>query len=457
MKTKKLLTLLLILGFSSSLMACENPSTSSPSAADSNFPSESISTGTSQEDSSDVIVDNGEYVYQGTPTVAPYTAYNEDGSEFATYDNMFEAIRNAGANSSSSNKMYVHDANELMIFKRQSNSNYWCYDGLNFVGSKTSGEALEWGKTREKCFIVNGRGTGYTMVGTKYYENSDMTQEIPLELTSGSYNYMFTKAGVMSGGQWVQPGYGYMECYVRLSEATYVATKDSGTWNAYIFINGAGGKSCDLGLIGVVREEGVLTWALVRNCQHPDHNEEGNSFAVLGWDPVTTMTLDPETGVYKDGDDLFFQCWQTVDGWILKITNLANNKVFTINEYHQSMFKNSTQYFRFLLAASYCPVELNVWNARSGASLRNVVFDNINIARYEEDNEYDGTTFEEFYPGTDNMLYGFSQGAYGASMVYETHKTDGKYGSGNAYTAGQKFLSFSCYYDGGGHYQEDAE
>ncbi len=451
MKRKKLLTFLLILGISSSLIACTNNSTSSSGT------SSSVSSPTVETSSSSSVENNGEYVYEGTLTVAPYKVYGSDESLFGTYQNMFDAIRTAGENSTSSNKMYVKDGNDLLIFQRQSNSNYWCYDGLHFVGSKPSSEALEWGKNREKCFIVNGRGTGYTMIGTNYYENSDTTQDIPLELTSGAYNYMFTKAGTMSGGQWVEPGYGYMECYVRLSEATYQATKDDGTWNAYIFINGAGGLSCDLGLIGVVREEGVLTFALVRNCQHPDHNEAGNSFAVLGWDPVTTMELDPKTGVYKNGDDLFFQCWQTVDGWILKITNLANNKVFTINEYHQNMFKNSTQYFRFLLAASYCPVVMNVWNARSGASLRNVVFDNINIARYEEDNEYDGTTFEEFYPGTDNMLYGFSQGADCASMVYATHESDGQYKSGNSYSAGQKFVSYSCYYDGGSHYQEYGE
>ena len=182
MKTKNLLTLLLILGFSSSLVACDPAETSQ---------SESISVEESvdnSETSSDTIVDNGEYVYEGTPTVAPYVVYNEDGTEVSTFDNMFEAIRSAGANSTSSNKMYVKDGNDLQIFQRQSNSNYWCYDGLNFVGSKPSAQALEWGKNKERCYIVNGRGTGYTMVGTKYYENTDTSQEIPLELTSGAYN-----------------------------------------------------------------------------------------------------------------------------------------------------------------------------------------------------------------------------------------------------------------------------
>ena len=76
MKTKNLLTLLLILGFSSSLVACDPAETSR---------SESVSVEESvdnSEISSDTIVDNGEYVYEGTPTVAPYVVYNEDGTEY---------------------------------------------------------------------------------------------------------------------------------------------------------------------------------------------------------------------------------------------------------------------------------------------------------------------------------------------------------------------------------------
>lgn len=454
---KKVLTLALVLLFSISIVSCDDNS-NSDDLSNNVTSSENVSSDTNSDNLNN---DNNSYVYEGVPTVSPYKVYNEDNSEYQTFDSMFDAIRTAGENSSSSNKMYIKDGNELLIFKRQNNSNYWCYDGTNYVGSKKESEALEWGQTRKKCYIVNGKGTGYAFIGASYYENSDMSQDIPLEKTSGAYNYMYSKSGVLSGGKWVKQGYGYMECFVRLSEATYTVPTDGSAWNAYIFINGSGGITCDLGLIGVVREPGVLTFALVRNCGHRDHaNDEktyGASFTVLNWNPVTTMTLETKTNVYKGADDLFFQCWQTIDGWILKITNLKTNKVFTINETHKDMFKDCTQYFRFLLAASYCPVTLNVWNARSNASLRNVVFDNINIARYNETNEYDSSSFEEFYPGTDNMIYGFSQGADCASMIYGTHESDGTYNSGNTYTMGQKFLSFSCYYDGGSHYQEYKE
>jgi hypothetical protein len=62
--------------------------------------------------------------------------------------------------------------------------------------------------------------------------------------------------------------------------------------------------------------------------------------------------------------------------------------------------------------------------------------------------------FEEFYPGTDNMIYGFTQGADCASMVMGTYEADGtnSYQTGENYKAGDKYVSFSSYYDGGGHY-----
>lgn len=397
--------------------------------------------------------DNGPYVCEGTLTVSPYKVYNSDDTEFGTYNTMFDAIRDAGKNSSSKNKMYVLDANELKIFQRQSKNDCWCYDGLNFVGSKPRTEALEWGKNRSKCYIVDGQGVGYVMLGTKYYENTNHNQDIPLELTSGAYNYMFTKGGEMESNEWVKPGYGYMECYVRLSEATYTPTMDNGAWNAYIFINGAGGNfHSDLGLIGVVRE-GKVVWALVRNCNHPDHNVTGDNFQVLSWTPVTTMEYDEEKREYNGADDLYFQCYQTVDGWILNITNLRTKQVFTIDERHKSMFLGSTQYFRFLLAASYCPVVMNVWNGRCGASLRNVVFDGVKIARYNETDTYDESQYEDFYPGSPNMIYGFSQGGDCASMECGIYDADGTYISGNPYKAGDRYLSFSCYYDGGDHYK----
>ena len=430
------------------LVSCNNP-TPNPTPTETNPVTPTEPTQTEVETA---------YVYEGTPTAAPYTIYNGDGSVFKTgFSNMYDAIREAGANASSKNLMCVKDANELKIFERQSSSKYWCYDGTNFVGSKSSKEALKWGETRHKCYIINGQGTAYMMLGAKYYENSDMSQEIPLELNTGAYNYMFSKGGEMVNGQWEKLGYGYMECNVRLSEATYTETiATDGAWNVYVFLNAGAGTTSDLGLIGVVRD-GKLVFALVRNCNHSSHKGANDGFKVLSWEPVTTMEYDAEKGVYCGADDLKFQCWITIDGFKMDITNLTTNKVYTINERHAGMFEDKAQYMRFLLAASYVPVVGDVWNARNQASLRNVVFDDVYIARYNPTNEYSSESFEEFYPGSDNMIYGFTQGGDCASMIYETYKEDGTYLSGQAYTKGEKFISFSVYYDGGGHYSKDEE
>lgn len=397
-----------------------------------------------------------EYVYEGTLMVAPFTIYNEDGTKFGVYNNMFDAIRVAGDNASSKNRMYVNDGNNLQIFQRQASSKCWCYDGQFFVGSKSRTEALEWGKNKTKCYIIDGQGTGYVMLGAYFYKNSDMNQNIPLELNTGAYNYMFTKSGVMENGQWAKPGYGYMECNARLSEATYTPTAArDGAWNVYVFINAGGGTTCDLGLMGVVKD-GKVVFVLVRNCGHSSHTVS-DRFKVLSWEPVTTMEYDEAKGVYCGADDLFFQCWQTIDGWKLDITNLRTNKVYTINEKHGEMLAESTPYLRFLLAASYVPEVGDIWNARNQATLRNVIFDHVYIARFNPSNVYDSSSFEEFYPDSDNMIYGFSQGGDCASMIYDTHDSNGQYLSGNSYNAGEKFISFSVYYDGGGHYHNNEE
>ena len=452
---KRLLILFLVLALPFVLLGCTEETNSNNQTDPVSNPETVVTNPTVP---SEVTQPEETYVYEGTATVAPFKTYNADGTLHSEYNNMYAAIRCAGTNSTSGNKMYVEDGNGLKIFQRQNQNNYWCYDGTNFVGSKARTEALSWGQNREKCYIIDGRGTGYVMCGTKYYEGSDLNQEINLELISGGYNYMFTDSGYIENDIWIKKGWGYMECYVRLSEANYHPSTDGDGWNAYIFINGKGGISSDLGLIGGVQKvngENKVVWAICRNCSHQDHKTDvstyGESFSLpYGWQTVTTMSYDKENKCYNGADDLYFQVWQGVDGWVLRITNLTTNQVFTHNEIHEGMFENSTQYFRFLLAASYCPVVGNIWNARSGAYLRNVVFDGVKIARWNEAETYTEDMYEDFYPDS-NMMYGYSQAADCSSMIYSTHNADGTYKSGHAYKAGEKYLSFSCYYDGGGH------
>ena len=55
------------------------------------------------------------------------------------------------------------------------------------------------------------------------------------------------------------------------------------------------------------------------------------------------------------------------------------------------------------------------------------------------------------------MIYGFSQGGDCASMVSGKYTEDGTYLSGQSYSKDERFISFSVYYDGGGHYSKNEE
>lgn len=394
-----------------------------------------------------------EYVYDGVETVAPYKVYNGNGEVVGEFDNMFIALRTAGVDSTSKNKQYVKDANDLTIFEYGSLKNNWCFDGTHFVGIKTESAAKEWAETHKRCFILSGRGSDYKILGTDYYPGSDLSKDIPLELFSGGYNYMFSKSGYLVSDAWERYGYGYGEFICRLSEANYHRPEDGNGWNAYIFINGSGGDHSDLGLIGIYNQTtNQVDWDLVRNCSHTDHDTDethyGPHFNVLSRVPVTSMSYDKDNDCFNGADDLKFVCYQGTDGWTLTITNLRTNEDFVINEKHTGMFNGKQGYFRFLIAASYCPVVGNSWNALSGAYLENVVFDNIKIAEWNESETYNQEDLKDFYPEEETFNYGYSQAAYCSSYAYGIRKEDGSYKSGNTYKKGDKYLIYDCFYDG---------
>ena len=200
------------------------------------------------------------YEYEGTSTYGPYFVYNEDGTQYVSEgnkesnpnDSLFNAIRLASSISSNSNKAYVLDANGLMVFQRQNKAQCWCFDGTNFVGVKERSEALAWAKGRERSYVIDGQGKSFITVGIEYYEESDLSSfdSSSLELFSGGYNYMFSTSGTDEDTL----GFGYMETYCRLSEASYMPNldtqnRDDDGWNAYIFINAGANIYCDLGLI----------------------------------------------------------------------------------------------------------------------------------------------------------------------------------------------------------------
>jgi hypothetical protein len=436
----KILGLILVVG--TLIVSCNNKSESSSLVSS----SESSLTHSSEISSSsiDSTTPISNYQYDGVRTKAPYTAYNQDDTVIGVYPSMFSAIHHAAEKGLSTNKVYVKDSNDLVIFKRQAKNMYYMYDGDYYVGTNDSVSALNWADTKSRSYVLDGQGISFVKLGKELMEGSNEPPHY--ELISGGYNYLFSKQGVMQGGSWIKEGYGYASTYVRLSEATYHPSTDGDGWNAYIFINHSGKYNIDLGLIGNLMD-GVVRWRLVRNCSHESHKPTGDNFKVLSSESVTTMTLN-ENGDYSGADDLFFEVIATVDGWTLNITNLRTNVVSTINEVHPDFHSESTPYFRFLLAASYCPVVGDVWNSRSGAYLKNVVFDHIKIARWNSSNDYSNATFEDFYPGESTMDYGYSQAADCASFEFGTYESAGNYKSGNSYSKGDKYLIFSTYYDG---------
>lgn len=396
----------------------------------------------------------------------PFSVYNEDGSvpsdlEYKgkklstnSFDNMYEAIRIAGENSTTKNKKQVQDSKFNQIFIRSKASQWYVFDEHNYVGTATKTKAISFTEKHPKSYAVSGDGSGYAYLGRDDYSENNDLQENVLELNAGAYNYMFSKNGVSEG----KNGFAYCTADVRLSEMTYKASEDGDGWNAYIFINLAAQNHCDLGLIGNVIG-GKLCLRMFRNCGYTQHTD-GASFYVYGDKIVTTSTkYDEKTKEYSGCDDLHFEALGVTNGWILNITNLRTNEVFTFEDLHYDKDgnkvvqngENQLVYYRALIASSYCPVVGNIWNWDCKAATNNVVWENIEMSRYISDNieDYRKDDVERFelYPDSKYLRDGYSQGAFASSFEYGTRKEDGTYKSGATYKKGSKYLIQSVDYN----------
>lgn len=400
---------------------------------------------------------------------APFTIYTEDGEtptglkyqnkpvESNSFTDLYKAIRIAGENSTAKNKLQVQDANFTRVFIRQKASTWHVFDGHDYVGFDVQNDAKAYVVKHPKSYAISGDGSGYKYLGrSDYSENMDL-YEPSLELNAGAYNYMFSVNGVGKGeGGTNLNGFSYATANVRLSEMTYKPTKDGDGWNAYIFINLAANNHSDLGLIGNVIGN-KLKWRMVRNCGSKVHGSAG--FSVYHDKVVTESTkYDPATNTYSGCDDLRFEAIGLTNGWILNITNLRTKEVHSFEDLHYDENGNPVVenpvdkacYHRALIASSYCPVVGNVWNWDCGASLNNVVWDNIQLTRYIDDNvesyRKDDVERYEFFPDSELLRDGYSQGAFTASHEFGVRESDGTYKSGETYKKGDKFLSQSVNY-----------
>lgn len=413
------------------------------------------------------------------PLVGPFTILDADGNDVvlekdedgysfgtvpSTYDNMYKAIRIAGANSTGSNPLQVQDSNFVQIFKRVKRSQTYVFNGHDYVGTALESPAKQYCLSHKDAYAINGLGSDYYYLGRDDYGDPSIANEETLETFSGAYNYMFSKAGDAG-----KTGFSYATATVRLSETVYAPANDGGQWNAYIFINFSNGLIVDLGLIGGFNPNTkVCQWKLVRNCSSKEHTvgtggSENTARFYVYHDKVVTESkyYNEETRECTGFDDLQFECFMRSDGWTTNITNLTTGVVYSFEDNHTDAQGNplienaSTQFGRVLLAASYCPVTANVWNWDCGAKLTNVLFENVLITRRIVGENMDNIEAyrdeslerEEFYPDTPNFHYGYSQGGFRASYEFGTHEEDGTYKSGATYKKGSKYIIYNVDYN----------
>jgi hypothetical protein len=296
-----------------------------------------------------------------------------------------------------------------------------------------------------------------------------------VELFSGGYSYLYTPQGCASGEEWSGKSYAYGSTYIRLSEATYkdISEEGGGNWNGYAFFNIASSAyNCDLG-IGTYAGGGGA-WKITANCSHDEHKNgtadncvgfytnasgvttydttyaelsKSNSFMVWQNYVVTTMTKGAD-GVYSGADDLFMEAFASENSWGVVVTNLRTNEKWGYTHTHEGLNTTQSDYLRVLLAASYCPVDGNLWNARDGGYLKNVLFEDTRVAKYQTDGDYSDVEKEVFYPGTDAFIEGYTQGADCAALLYGMTDVAGTWKSGKDKMVGTGWISFSSYYDG---------
>lgn len=413
---------------------------------------------------------------EGIELVAPYTVYTEAG-ELATlttrddgsigsnlpttYNDLYRAIRLAGANSTSKEHLQVLDSNYVQVFKRSKKADNYLFREKTFFGVAGQKSAKSFCLANKAGYAINGLGSDYYYLSrTDMVENQQVTEE-SLETFAGAYNYMFSNNG---DGK----GFVYAVGDIHLSECTYKFATDGSQWNAYIFFNIAQGINADLGLIGIFNGNGYCEWKLVRNCSSTYHvtgtssiDKDARFFVYQDKVATKSTHYDPNTGECTGFDDLRFEVLGQSWGWTLNVTNLRTNVTLTAVDHHYnsdgSDFNHDSdpKYGRCLVAASYCPVTLNVWNWDSGAKCTGVTWDNItlkgvlsgedrdNIEAYREES----VPGYEFYPGSDTFREGYAQGNYCSSHSFGIREEDGTYPSGLAYHKGDHYLTYNVKYN----------
>lgn len=421
------------------------------------------------------------FLPDGRATVAPYTIYNADGTLCSLpvvgsnkFSSLFKAIRTCGVIATTKNKAMVKDAEGLVVFRRTTNIKCWVYNGTSVVGVMSLKDGRAYAQQHPMAYVVNGQGGAYIALGQKIWTDEPVGEG---ELISGGYTYLMSPQGCASGEKMSGHSYGYGSAYLRLSECRYkdISEYGGGLWNAYAFFNiASSGQSCDLGIGCFAGGQGK--WKIVHNCTHPSHTEgtaicegfyidaagnvthdedyaeqaKGNFFMVWQNYVVTTMQRGAD-GIYSGADDLFIEAWAGLDEWWLRVTNLRTNEKWGYRHYHPGMHEGQSDYMRVLLCASYCPVEGNVWNSRDGGYIKDVVYEDVKIAKYHEDGDYSGAEKEYFAFDKGTIFKGYTQAPDCAKLLCGWNEDGGVWKSGAKKIADSNWFNFSSYYDGSGN------
>lgn len=361
-----------------------------------------------------------------------YTAYNEDGSEIASSDNIWNAIVKARDKSKSSNKCYVlKNDDETTVYKFDAKT-YYGYLSEEFVQSFTSeSTAIAWAKKYPNSYVMNGKATEFVYVG-KSLESKDTSLNkdsvYGIENQSGSYGFLYSKpASSLSGGN----GFTYCQFEVSLSEAKlkyYTDDCNEIGWNAYVFANmtmSSPWVSCDIGIMNI--STGTPGgWVPCFNIMGTMYNPGPKAGL------VSTMEYNEETGYWENGDDLLITCWIWSNYFVLNIKNLnPESDCYNLDKDDPLYGTREWEYLceipvanfnaastKLLLAASNCPVQKagSFWNPRCGNAFENVVFRNMKVAQWGSHSDISDYGYDH-----SGFHYILTMGADNASI---THGTD---------------------------------
>jgi hypothetical protein len=410
------------------IVACGGKNTSNSSSSESSIISSQESTVSSSVSSSSIQEEM-------------YTVYSGANEVKLQTSNIWTAIILAGKNSKSSDRYYVNDKDGNVVFK-YSLVNYYKYQGTTYVGSTTDvEEAKSWSRLHPDSYVVDGKGYEFIALGSNKI-NTTSSSVRGYELFTGSYSYLFSNKYTKNPNQL---GYTYISFTLKFSQAqlTYHTENTEAGWNAYVFVNimlDSPWQNCDIGIAN--------NWEGNKGLWGPVFNFNGNTYSPDQTAVITQMDYDPSTNTYKDADDLFFEIYATKEQYVLNITNLTTMRKFHFTANNPSLM-NNVQKSYILLAASYCPVQINtkLWNPRSGASFTNIIFENTKVAQYKEDGDYSNAIKYDFGPSSTALDYGLVQGADNADYFYGVYESDGTYENGSSYKQGDTYYGVNIYYD----------